>query len=389
MKGSSLPCIGAVEDGNAGGLGRVATVVRRLWAEGRDVRVLHGGDFLYPSLERQLWNGLQMVDAFNMLDALAPMHVVVGNHETDRRTPEHLIAAVRESPFDWMGNNYRFNTSDEFVDNALQAAFTIDQGGKTIGVFALTTHPDDDGNDRSYAPIDKNYADVAERVILELEAAGVDAIIGVTHLHMWQDIEIVGLRAQHPKFVFIAGGHEHEPKYSPFSDDSAAVIKGASNAGVIWTIDLEFDANGMPVISQEEVQLDENILPDAEYQVLEDKWRSRLLATFPFLEARIGTAAVPLDGREVTVRNRESNWGNFIVDQMRGAFGNPEADLAFINGGPLRIDDFVEGDIRFEDIGRTFGFSSYLRHTTMTGTKRSACISSGFRADLSGIGCGT
>jgi len=74
---------------------------------------------------------------------------------------------------------------------------------------------------------------------------------------------------------------------------------------------------------------------------------------------------------------------------MRGAFGNPEADLAFINGGPLRIDDFVEGDIRFEDIGCTFGFSSYLRHTTMTGTKRSACISSGFRADLSGIGCGT
>ena len=37
--------------------------------------------------------------------------------------------------------------------------------------------------------------------------------------------------------------------------------------------------------------------------------------------ARVGEAAVPLDAREVTIRNEESNWGNFVVDQMRGAFG--------------------------------------------------------------------
>ena len=140
--------VGAVEDGNAGGFGRVATVIRGLQAEGRDVHILHGGDFLFPSLESQLWNGLQMVDALNLLDALAPMHVVVGNHETDRRTPEHLVAAVRDSRFDWMGDNYRFDTGDSAVDNALHRGFTFEHGDKTIGVFALTTHPDDDGNDR-------------------------------------------------------------------------------------------------------------------------------------------------------------------------------------------------------------------------------------------------
>jgi 5'-nucleotidase len=47
---------------------------------------------------------------------------------------------------------------------------------------------------------------------------------------------------------------------------------------------------------------------------------------------------------------------------MRGAFGKPHADLAFINGGTLRIDDYIIGDITFEDIGRTFGYSSYLRY---------------------------
>lgn len=371
--------IGAVEDGNAGGLSRVVTVIRELQANGRDVRILHGGDFLYPSLESQLWNGLQMVDAFNLMDALAPMVVVVGNHEFDRRTPEHLVAAVTASQFDWLGDNYRFNTGDIAVDNALQTAFTFEHSDKTIGIFALTLHADDGGNERSYAPIDKNYLQVAEQVMLEFEAAGVDAIIGITHLHLWQDIEIAGLRARHPEFVFIAGGHEHEPKYSPLSHDSAAVMKGASNARVIWAIDLDFDAAGVAVITARQIKLGPDIRHDKDFQVLEDRWRARLLATFPFLEARVGVAALPLDAREETVRNEESNWGSFIVDQMRGAFGEPDADFAFINSGSLRIDDFIEGEILYEDIARTFGFSSFLRLTTLSGAEFRKVMEAGYR----------
>jgi 2',3'-cyclic-nucleotide 2'-phosphodiesterase (5'-nucleotidase family) len=55
--------VGAVEDGKRGGFSRVVTLVRELQAEGRDVHVLHGGDFLYPSLESNLWDGQQMVEA--------------------------------------------------------------------------------------------------------------------------------------------------------------------------------------------------------------------------------------------------------------------------------------------------------------------------------------
>ena len=43
--------VDAVEDGTRGGLSRIVTLIRELQAQGRDVHVLHGGDFLYPSLE--------------------------------------------------------------------------------------------------------------------------------------------------------------------------------------------------------------------------------------------------------------------------------------------------------------------------------------------------
>jgi len=104
-----------------------------------------------------------------------------------------------------------------------------------------------------------------------------------------------------------------------------------------------------------------------------------LLNTIPFLTATVGTAALPLDAREVTIRNEESNWGNFVVDQMRSAFGEPAADFAFINSGSIRIDDYIAEDVTFEDIGRTFGFSSYLRHLVMSGSDFKTLMEAGYR----------
>ncbi len=88
--------VDSVEEGSRGGFSRVATIVRDLNASGHDVRILHGGDFLYPSLESQLWNGEQMVEALNFLDGLAPLYAVPGNHEFDPRTPDELIKRLKE-----------------------------------------------------------------------------------------------------------------------------------------------------------------------------------------------------------------------------------------------------------------------------------------------------
>lgn len=378
--------VGAVEDGRKGGFGRVVTVIRELQQEGADLRVLHGGDFLYPSLESQIWHGQQMVEAFNFMDDLAPMYVVVGNHELDERTPEHLINAVHAAKFDWLGDNYVFNTGDHKVDAALHSAFTYQHAGKTVGIFSLTLHADDGGNQRDYVAVDRNYVDVAERAIQRLESLGVDVIIGLTHLHMSTDREIAKLRSEHPKFAFIVGGHEHEPQYSAPSRDSAAVMKGASNARIIWEIHVSFDANGEPVVRGEQLTLDESIREDADYAKIDRKWRARLLEMYPFLESGVGRAALAMDTTEETTRNFETSWGNFVADQMRGAFGEPIADLAFINSGTLRIDDYIAGDIRFEDIARTFGFSSFLRYLPITGAEFRELLEAGYRGEGSSQG---
>ena len=371
--------VGAVEDGRKGGFGRVVTIIEELQAGGSDVRILHGGDFLYPSLESQLWHGMQMVEAMNYLDDLAPMYVALGNHEFDPRSPEYLINAVRGSSFDWLGDNVDFVTGDIKVDAHLRKTFTFEHGDKLIGLFSLTLHPDSGGNERDYLRYKDDYVGVAREAIEALEARGADAIIGVTHLHMATDVEIAQLKAEHPKLAFIVGGHDHEPQYSEGSATAATVMKGASNARSIWTVELTFDDDGLPVIDEHIVELGVGIASNADYDKLDEKWRARLLEVFPFLTARVGSAAVAMDATEERIRSKENGWGNFVVDQMRGAFGKPAADLAFINSGTLRIDDIVADDITFEDIARTFGFSSFLRHMTISGGEFREVMEAGYR----------
>jgi 5'-nucleotidase len=371
--------VSAVEDGTAGGFSRVVSLVRDLQAQGRDVHVLHGGDFLYPSLESQLWDGLQIVDAMNFIDAIAPLHAVAGNHEFDPRGPQPLIDAIRASKFDWLGDNYTFNTGDAEVDAALRTAFTFLHGDRKVGLFSLTLHPDDGGNVRDYLEYADDYMAVAREALGRLDAEGADLVIGVTHLQMWRDVELAQLKADYPALAFIVGGHEHEPQYSPATDGAAVVMKGASNARRVWRIDVDFDADGRARVAEEMLTLDESVPFDPDYEVLAAKWRSRLLELYPVIEARIGAAAFAMDVREEVVRSSETSWGNFITDQMRVAFGRPHADFAFINSGTLRIDDYIAGNIRFEDIARTFGFSSYLRYMTLTGAEFKRVMEAGYR----------
>jgi 2',3'-cyclic-nucleotide 2'-phosphodiesterase (5'-nucleotidase family) len=376
--------IADVEDGTSGGFGRVITVIRQVQSEGRDVHVLHGGDLLAPSLESQIWNGEQMVEALNFVDDIAPVYFVAGNHEFDFRDRDsaYFVNAVKSSRFDWLGDNYVLKTGDSAVDAKLLTAFTFTHGDKTIGVFAVTLSSEDAGLPaRSYVEYDRDYMGNVERVIKEHEAKGVDVIIGITHLDMSNDEELARLRRDHPTFEFIAGGHEHEANSLPQSKDSAAIFKGSSNARVIWRIDVDFDDNGAASIAAIRLDMDSHVTKDPDYAKFENEWRQKVLELYPIIDAKVGVAGDRFNLTEESVRNGENGWTNYIVDQARGAFGEQQSDFAFINSGSIRIDDYISDDITYEDIARTFGFSSALRRMTLSGAEFVTLLEAGYRGE--------
>ena len=110
-----------------------------------------------------------------------------------------------------------------------------------------------------------------------------------------------------------------------------------------------------------------------------EEWRAELLRLYPIIDALVGMAREPFNVTEEAIRNAENAWGNFLVDTARSAFGRPRSDLAFINSGSVRIDDFIADDITFEDIVRTFGFPSHLRRIELTGADFVELMEAGYR----------
>jgi 5'-nucleotidase len=356
--------IDAVENGTVGGLGRVVTVVDRARrTSGAPVRVLHAGDFIAPSLESRYFEGQQMIDALNFVHARAPMIAVPGNHEFDERRPQMLANAITASRFPWLAANVRLNTGNAAADRALGTDTVITSGGMRIGIFTVTFLD----APREYATWDTAVVAAAERQIQALEAEGVDAIVGLTHLDLGADQAIARLRRTHPKLVWIAGGHEHFLIHHPLTDSTAAITKGDSNARRIWQVVLG-RSGGAPTVRADSVVLDASVPVDPAYaRDVQAKWAGRMREKLPFFDQVIGRASTRMDASEEVVRNEESAWGNYLADVMRTAYPTVPADVAVLNGGAIRIDDAMTGDVRWEHLARTFGFPTRVALVWLTG----------------------
>lgn len=111
-----------------------------------------------------------------------------------------------------------------------------------------------------YASI--GYTSIAERQIQELENAGADVFIALTHLNMSDDRQLAQLRRAHPKFMWIAGGHEHYTQHEALTPRTALITKGDSNARRVWRVAIGVN-NGVVEIREEKVDVNDSTLkPD-------------------------------------------------------------------------------------------------------------------------------
>jgi 2',3'-cyclic-nucleotide 2'-phosphodiesterase (5'-nucleotidase family) len=250
--------------------------------------------------------------------------------------------------------------------------------GMRVGVFTVTFL---DGP-RDYVVEDTAYVQSARRQIESLEARGVDAIVGLTHLDLALDREIAALRREHPRLLWIAGGHEHFLIHEPLTDSTAEITKGDSNARRIWRVALG-RRGAAAALRAEAVALDAAVPVDPAYRrEVEQPWAARMRERIPFYDQVIGRSATRMDATEDAVRGGESAWGSYLADVMRTAFPTVPADVAVLNGGALRIDDTLEGELRWEHLARTFGFPTrvgllWLRGSDLRETLLEHAVSGG------------
>jgi len=352
----------AVRAGKRGGLARVVSLIRQIKDQNPQVPVivLHAGDFLSPSLESSLFHGSQMIDALNFIHGIAPLYVVPGNHEFDYSDDDkfYLTDAILKSKFQWIVSNIEQN---EALLPALR--FNVSQhhlqrfGNINLGIFGLTLDGAHGGKDRAYAEISGDYRRTARDEIEYLEREGADLIIGLTHLNIGDDHDIAELKQPYPRFLWIAGGHEHSLDREPGWSGAALITKGDSNARTIWKVSVVKNNENIELL-EESIPIDETIPTDPLFtQDVENVYRLKVRNVRPYMDTVVST--VPnrcYDGTEEAVRERESDWGDYLTDTMRTTYRGIPVDVAVLNSGSIRIDDTICERLTFEDLERTFAY---------------------------------
>ena len=360
--------IEGLEAGRVGGMARVRTLRQRLEADGRPVLVLHAGDLLSPSVASKYLAGAQMIDVLNDLDGddgFDPRLVAtLGNHEFDQQELAVLLERLDESRFRWVSSNVRIrpapgsaaeplaSRSDRVFDTLL-----LDLGGIRVGIFGLTL--DDVSRDWlevEYRDVEARYREV-RRAIADLQAGGAEYLIALTHQELGEDLE---LARDFPEIDRIVGGHEHIFLERKVGD--VWITKADADAKSAVVIDVERTGSGFESrhrkvdLVGEAVPADPSVLGRVATwlvrleEVVEAKTGRRLLDVVAITEHA-------LEGVEPAIRGRETALGDFLADVLRARLAT---DVAFINGGAIRVNDDVPagGDVRVYELEGIFYYDN-------------------------------
>ncbi|NPU91695.1 MAG: bifunctional metallophosphatase/5'-nucleotidase [Gammaproteobacteria bacterium] len=349
-----------------------------------DVLVLHAGDFLFPSLLSQRYDGKQMIDVMNLLDGDADAHdphlfVTFGNHEFEKDKLKHaplLQSRITESQFDWLGSNIIFK-NDSAGQKLIQGRNLVESrivtvNGIKVGLLGATTDlKGADYIDRFLPP-----AETVGRITRDLRAQGARLVIAVTHQTLADDkamLESLGENA--PDFV--AGGHEHERKHEIIN--GRHLVKADADAASAAVVRISFQQGlqqNRPQTQVEYVSLPGDRAASPAMRHRTSQWNQRfareycadLQAPPDCMQEVRGRTNVELVAEELTIRRFETNLGNLLADTARATYAAEGAQIAFLNSGGMRLNyNIPPGDITRLHIDTLFAFPTRLALIRITG----------------------
>lgn len=368
--------IAPIQGGKYGGLARVETVHKELLKETPNTMIVLAGDFLSPSLlgtmkvDGERVKGKQMVEVMNAMNFDL---VAFGNHEFDI-SYQQLQDRLNESDFDWMSANVLHNRNgqahyfhkvkngkkepvyDSFVKDFYDGKIDLKVGFISVCIPS---------NPRSFVTYSDMFIE-AERSYNEVKDQ-VDFVLGLTHLNIEDDRKIAKM---FPKIPLIMGGHEHTNNYETIGD--VKISKADANAKTVYIHRFEYDPITKELNLRSELRtIDETIPEDASVGAVVEKWQQILKTKIKEVvdnpDAVIYNAVEPLDARDTPIRSTQTNMGLLATKAMSAAFNN-EVDCAFLNGGSIRIDDMLSGEISSVDIFRVLPYGGPIYKVDIKGS---------------------
>jgi len=365
--------IAPIQGGKYGGMARVETVHQQLLKENKNTMLVMAGDFLNPSLLGTVKYNGERIRGKQMIETMNAMHfdlAAFGNHEFDLSAND-LQKRMDESNFDWItgnvlenkdGKKAPFTNKHHRVNETFIKEFT-DADGTTIKVgFISVCVPSNPRSFVTYKDIFKeatrSYNDLKDKV---------DVVFGLTHVTIAEDTKIAKLL---PNIPLIMGGHEHTNMLVPVGN--SFVAKADANAKTAYIHRISYDTKTKKAIVKSELkEINSSIVADKRVGAVVKKWETilsnKIKETIKNPTEVIFNAETPLDGKDKSIRGKQTNLGELITKSMSFSFDN-SVDCALVNGGSIRIDDELEGNITAVDIFRVLPYGGAVLKVKIKGS---------------------
>ena len=304
-----------------GGMGPMATLIKRERARARVSILTFGGDLISPSLLSGITKGKHMIEFAN---ALGVQMAVLGNHEFDFG-PEVMQERVAESKFPWLGANVLGADGKPF--GGAVATKIVAMGPLKVGFLGLLT-PEARLYIRGGAPVTfAPFLPAARTAIAQLRQEGAQVLVAITHMNLAEDQELV---REAKGLHLVLGGHEHIP--ITVYERGVLILKAGSDAEFLGVVELDVsvDKGAVTAVPTWRLVANYRVVADPAVQTMVRGYEQRLDRE---MGQPIGTTETEMDSRADTVRLREAAIGNLVADAIRAA---TNADVALFNGGGLR-----------------------------------------------------
>ena len=369
--------IAPIQGGKFGGMARVETVHQNLLKENKNTMLVMAGDFLNPSLigtmkvDGSRVRGRQMVEVMN---AMSFDLVAFGNHELDLSYTS-LQERLNESNFDWISSNVLHNKDGEHsyfhkilkgekenLKDSFIKEFNNEDGTKLKVGFISACIP---SNPKGYVYYGDMYEEI-QRAYNEIKD-NVDVVIGLTHLTLEQDKKVAEM---FPNIPLIMGGHEHTNTYENVGD--VTIAKADANAKTAYIHRFEYDPVTKKVQLKSELkEINDQIPTDKNVGAVVTKWqqvlKNKIQDIVPNPYEVIYNSKTPLDATETAIRSTQTNMGQIITKAMSFAYEN-KVDCALVNGGSVRIDDVLEGEVNVVDVFRVLPYGGAILKVDIKGS---------------------
>ncbi|MES2882384.1 MAG: 5'-nucleotidase C-terminal domain-containing protein, partial [Bacteroidota bacterium] len=193
----------------------------------------------------------------------------------------------------------------------------------------------------------------------------VDAVVALTHQLIADDIK---LAQAVPELAIIMGGHEHNQRYEVIG--RTPITKAHANARSAYVIELNINKKKKENNAATNlVYLNDAVALDSATNTVVQKWMTIAEKNYDSLgfDAKniVLQSGDSLEGRETEVRSKPTNLTQMIIAAMH--YAAPQADVAIMNAGSIRVDDILSMPVTQYDFIRSLPFGGGIREVDMKG----------------------